>query len=213
MEKKNIIFLLMVIFLSLSLIFISGNVSAALPPPGANFKLNFSQLNLPEGEWNLYLIPTDAYSSEDFNFFKEDYLLVKQVCGTGELDIWTRYNPTSSEIEEIKQHHPIVLIGSENGVFYKFFKDEESKAKYSKCLTYGGFKYYHYSKGIELNREYGKDISPFYPTTCEIKDNSCVFRIDEESNKKDFYVVLEKMNSTEDVYFFSPNKYKLGSWR
>ena len=64
-----------VISITISLVFIVGNVSAALPGPSAQFEIDFSQINLPQGDWNLYIIQTGIYSSnEDFKFLIEDYI-------------------------------------------------------------------------------------------------------------------------------------------
>ena len=73
--------------LSMLLVLNVWNVSAALPPPSANFEIDFSQLSLPEGNWQLSIVNIPAYGTdtpkakEDFNTIKSTYLDVKELCG------------------------------------------------------------------------------------------------------------------------------------
>ena len=93
------------------LIFIAGNVPAALPPPSANFEIDFSQINLPEGDWQLSIVSIPAYGTdtnhakENFNIIKSTYLDIKNLCGIPDyLEI--KVNPSQSEISELESTYP-----------------------------------------------------------------------------------------------------------
>ena len=226
--KQKII--LTIFSLAMLLIFIVGNVSAALPPPSANFEIDFSELNLPEGNWQLSIISIPAYGTdtnqakENFNTIKASYLEVKEFCGKADY-FELRKNPSLDEVEELKKIYPIVDVSDiskghygEFDKLYHFLKDEEHMT----CIVPTGYGNYndldkilednykkttnfwihHYSKGVELKKN-GEDIRAFYPTYCEIEDNLCNLRIT-EGIQEPYFVVLEKMNSNDEIYFFNP---------
>ncbi|MBU0958608.1 MAG: hypothetical protein KKB31_01555 [Nanoarchaeota archaeon] len=207
---------------------IINNVSAALPPPSANFEIDFSRLNLPEGNWQLSIVSIPAYDSNDyqeiFTTIQEDYKSTKQLCGIPDyLEI--KVNPSESEISELQSIYPTyerAIIGrghyGEYDNVYYFLTDE----KYKECITatgYGNYndldkiledKYkitqnfwiYHYGKSVQLRNE-GKDIGAFYPTYCELDDNLCPVSI-YEGMEGPYFIILEKMNSNDQIYFSEP---------
>jgi len=207
-----------------------GAVFAALPPTSAYFEIDFSQSDLPEGNWQLSIISiplygTDTTRAEDvFNTIKSTYLDVKNLCGVPDyLEI--RANPSQSEISELQSAYPIyekAIIGKGNYGDYDnvyYFLTEE---KYKECIVPSGYekyntldkilkhKYkatvnfwiYHYNKGIELKKG-GKDITAFYPPYCEIEDGLCTLHVT-EGTQGPYFVVLEKMNSRDKIYFSEP---------
>jgi hypothetical protein len=191
------------------LLFIANNVLALPPPSTASFELEFSKLNLPEGEWNMYIIPIAAFRNpseekifESYNFLKEDYISTKNECGTEDYDIWIRRSPPQKEIDKIKEHHPIVVIDERRVANYKFFIDEEYKDKYGKCSPHGGFNNFYYDMGLTSNILGQNTVKE-----CNIKDDMCTilfhtFNEDDDSELiGNYFIVLEKINSTEDVYF------------
>jgi len=186
------------------LFFLINYVSAELPPPAAKVNIDFSQVDFPEGDWRIHIIPSHFYSSEEnFELLMKEYISTKKVCGTEDYDIWYRFNPDDKTIEEISSHHPSILEGTSNGIFYKFFINDFDKENYGICFPYGGFKKYHYVKSMELKREHNLDFREIYPRTCELIETKCstyTFQEEVEDNTK-YYFVLDKMNSTEDTYF------------
>jgi len=223
------------IFVLLS-IFSIGIISAALPPPSANFEIDFSRLNLTEGDWQLSVVSLPAYETdilkakEVFDNIKLGYLDTKTLCGFPNY-FELKLNPSQEEIEQLNKSYPFdsVQFLKLNGPLkewdklYTFYRDE----KYTECTIptgYGDYndlnkvleneykKYklttnfwiYHYSKSVELQKN-GEDIKAFYPTFCEIKEGKCNLGITEtESTKGPYFVILEKMNSTKEIYFSGP---------
>jgi len=209
--------------LAMLLVLIAGNVSAALPPQSANFEIDFSQLNLPEGNWQLSVISIPAYGTDanqakdNFNTIKSTYLDVKNLCGVPDY-MELKLNPSQEEIESYADKEVIIQHYFEGSLYYILDSEE-----YSTCqipIGYGSYnpnfstisqnKYkattnfwiHHYSKGVELKRG-GKDIRAFYPPYCEIEDDLCTLHIT-EGTQGPYFVVLEKMNSKDEIYFSDP---------
>jgi len=226
--KKDIGNNVCIVFVLLASVLIAGNVSAALPPPSANFEIDFSQLNLPEGNWEMSIISIPKYETksyqEIFTTIQNDYKSIKELCGIPDyLEI--EVNPTQTEILELQSIYPAyehAEIGrghyGEYDEVYYFLTDE----KYKECVTATGYGSYndldkiledkykiitnfwinHYFKSVQLHQE-GVDLRAFYPTHCEINDSKCVVYI-EEGMEGPYFVVLEKMNSKDEIYFSGP---------
>jgi len=202
---------------------LSHLVSAANPPPSAYFQINFSQLNLPDGDWQLSIISIPAYgtdttkANQNFNTIKSTYLDVKKICGVPDY-IEVQLNPSNEEIksyngkEIVIQHYfegdlYYILDGKEYStcqipIGYGFYNPNYTTILKNKYKATTNFWIYHYVKGYELTRG-GEDIRVFYPPYCEIKNDTCNLYITQDT-KGPYFVVLEKMNSKDEIYFSEP---------
>jgi hypothetical protein len=80
-----------------------------------------------------------------------------------------------------------------------FYNSNFSTISQNKIKATTNFWIHHYGKGVELKKN-GEEIRAFYPTYCEIENNLCNLRIT-EGMQGPFFVVLEKMNSNDEIYF------------
>ncbi len=214
MDRKIIILFGIVILLNLNFI------SAALSPAGANFEIDFSQLNLSDGDWQLSIVNIPAYeinnvkAKEIFDIIKSSYLDVKDLCGIPNY-IELKLNPSQEEIESYANKNVIIQHYFEGDLYYildneKYsvcqvpigsgsYNSNFSSISQNKYKSITNFWIHHYSKAAELERG-GEDIKAFYPPYCEIKNDLCTLHIIEDTEGP-YFVVLEKMDSKDEVYF------------
>ncbi|RCV63105.1 hypothetical protein C5S53_15835 [Methanophagales archaeon] len=203
----------------------TGNVAAALPPPSADFEIDFSGLNLPEGDWQLSLVSIPAYgkgnmaeAEEIFNTIKSSYLDIKNLCGVPDY-IELKLNPTQEELESYSDEEILARYNLEGDLYYEILTEKNCSVcciplgyglynpNFSSILEHKykatkNFWIHHYDKGVELHKG-GEDIKSFYPLFCEIENNSCRVHVWEDTQGP-YFVALEKMNSKDEIYFSEP---------
>ena len=213
-----------ILFFAFIFIFILSSISAASPPKFVYFNLNFSSIELPQGDWQLSRVDLSGQEVSEkeaknlLEIITADYLPVKSLCGVPDYLI-SGYDSLQKKPQELSDAGYYVYSDDyeEN---YLFIED----STYNSCaIPYGYGQYnsnfetiyenkykatinfwiYVYKKGHELY-EAGARAKFSYPNYCEIEEDICQMSVSEGVSNGPYIFVLEKMNSNSEIYFSNP---------
>jgi hypothetical protein len=156
-------------------------VSAGVPPPHANFKIDVNEFNLPDGDWTMSIILLKSYglsekqALENFNNFKLSYLEAKNECGLKTDFVYV--DEARQECAKYKQY-----VGNPWSDHVLKFNDA------------------HYNYFINERRN-GSNIRSFYPYKSELNDTTFYLEWISQGTEGPYIIVLEKIDSNDEIYF------------
>ena len=181
--KKGVFIILLV----LSIIFVSINVKAALPPSSANFVFEINKDFIKEGIWGINLISCSSYKLDyektitHFSEIKEKYIKGKNLCWDAEFKSVVDPKTGGGHIES-----------------------SDPKCDPYSSYYYSWGEYYPWGGTLKFSWYHLNNYYHFDGPSCIIKDGKCDFLVSKDYDTKNpFFVVLEKYHSNE-IYFSDP---------
>lgn len=167
---------------------------AALPPPSAKFNFTVNSNSFEKGDWKLYFVPISNYGFDNvedakdyFYDLEEEYIKVKKECGLS-----NNFEYTSK-------------LESKNSECDSYFKYVADPVTDNPMISFHKFHYVYLA-----NNKPNKNTIHNYPIDCEIIDKNCEINVTKKyDSKSPYFVVLEKLNSNNDIYFEKEQKSKL----
>lgn len=182
------------IFSLLVMVFFSVSVFAVNTPEHASFtfKLNNS---LSQGEWSLNIVPLGQYGNSQaiFEEFKNKYLEAKANCGlSSDFTYSTEINPDYAGPDPSRNTKGVL---------------DSARAECDQYISFVGNPWNNHV--IEFSSAHYNYVSKnylgkgFYPENAQIVDNEFVFPFIGKwiIDNGPFIFVLEKLNSTDEIYF------------
>lgn len=164
----------------------------ALPPPSAEFNFGIDKDFVKKGDWRLNFVAIPNYgltgldnAKNYFSNLQKEYIRIKEICG---LSSDFKYTVLG------EKHGELSATRSKCEPYYKYVGDPWSEHTIS-------FHNFHYVYLVE-NKPSSKNVIFNYPIECELSNGNCQIVVGQEYDSRNpHFIVLEKLNSNEDVYF------------
>jgi hypothetical protein len=210
MLNKQYIYKILAVFIVtifLTVILSSTIFAGPVSDKDITFSFQIPKDTLSQGEWNIFFISIGEFEKDNWTFdnysekIKSDYINFKKSCG----NYSTFYETVYKMSEEESKHKGCVINGTYQEVYcFKTVSDNSIcnnlapyKINDKNKLDFGS---YYNSYMWDINR--ADFYNHFSLSYCNVINDSCTFQVHKASLPYNPYIiVLEKANSSDEVYF------------